>query len=47
MKSPGADENDTGLPSVLPQTWRGVYVFVLATFALWAILLTILTWVYS
>jgi hypothetical protein len=42
--SPSSD-NDTGLP-LLP-TWRAVYLFVLATFILWVVLLTALSQIYS
>jgi hypothetical protein len=35
------DEADTGLP-LLP-TWRAVYLFVMAVFVLWIVLLTAFT----
>jgi hypothetical protein len=42
-KRPSAaiDDNDTGLPGF--RTWRAVYVFVLASFVLWVVLLLLLT----
>jgi hypothetical protein len=38
---PPPDDADTGLPGF--RTWRGVYGFVLAVFALWVGLLALLT----
>ena len=38
---PASDDDDTGLP-MLP-TWPAVYALVLGVFALWVILLTILS----
>lgn len=35
------DENKTGLP--WPSSWTGAYIFVLASFILWIILLVALT----
>jgi hypothetical protein len=35
------DENKTGLP--WPSSWKGAYIFVLASFILWIILLVALT----
>jgi hypothetical protein len=43
--SPPPKEEATGLP--LLHTWKGVYVFVLATFALWIALLIALTKAFS
>jgi hypothetical protein len=46
MKPPAAsDDNVTGL-RLLP-TWRGVYWFVLISFAVFVVLLTVLTRMYS
>jgi hypothetical protein len=44
---PGQNKNDddTGLPGL--RTWRRVYIFVLAAFAVWVVLLIILTRAYS
>ena len=39
MTPPDADET-TGLPGL--RSWRAVYIFVLAVFALWVALLTLL-----
>jgi len=41
----GVDDEATGL-KLLP-TWRGVYVFVLGSFALWIALLVALTKIFS
>jgi hypothetical protein len=43
----GTDNDDasTGLP--WPATWRGVYLFVIASFILWVVLLAALAEVYS
>ena len=43
--SPDTKPGETGLP--LLRTWRAVYVFVLATFALWIALLVALTKLFS
>jgi hypothetical protein len=45
--TPGPTPNDetTGFPGL--RTWRGVYTFVLAVFALWIVLLIALTRAYS
>ena len=39
------EDEATGLP--WPQSWRGVYGFVLGVFVLWVTLLTVLTQSYS
>jgi hypothetical protein len=39
------NDDATGLPGL--RTWRGVYTFVLATFAIWVVLLIALTRAYS
>ena len=47
-RKPGhMDSNDreTGLPWL--RTWRGVYLFVFGCFALWVVLLVMLTVIYS
>ncbi|MBU6453246.1 MAG: hypothetical protein KGS72_15795 [Cyanobacteria bacterium REEB67] len=36
-----SESESTGLP--WPKTWRGTYVFVLCSFALWLVLLIALT----
>lgn len=36
-----SDDDATGLPAI--PSWPGVYAFVLGTFALWIILLTVLS----
>jgi len=41
----GLDEKETGLPGF--RSWRAVYVFVLATFVVWVLLLTALTELFS
>jgi len=43
-KSPTGNQ-DTGLP--LFHSWKGVYLFVLASFVLWVALLILLTRMYS
>ena len=45
--TPGPTPNDdtTGFPGL--RTWRGVYTFVLAVFAIWIVLLIALTRAYS
>jgi hypothetical protein len=57
MKSPGTsptppgapgsspDEKETGLPGF--RSWRAVYLFVLATFVVWVVLLAALTELFS
>lgn len=40
-----ADDEATGLPGL--SSWRAVYGAVLGMFALWVVLLTVLTWWYS
>ena len=42
---PKPNDETTGFPGV--RTWRGVYVFVLVTFAIWVVLLIALTRAYS
>jgi hypothetical protein len=41
VKSSAHETEGTGLPFF--QTWRGVYLFVLASFVLWVALLILLT----
>jgi hypothetical protein len=45
--TPEPERNDevTGLPGL--RTWRAVYLFVLGTFIVWVVLLTVLTWAFS
>ena len=43
--SPTPNDETTGFPGL--RTWRGVYTFVLAVFALWIVLLIALTRAYS
>jgi hypothetical protein len=45
--TPGPQRNDdqTGFPGL--RTWRGVYTFVLFTFAVWVALLIVLTKAFS
>ena len=51
MKRPAAAEisvpesEETGLPFF--RSWKGIYLFVLGTFALWVALLIALTKIYS
>ena len=42
---PKPNDDTTGFPGL--RTWRGVYTFVLAVFALWIVLLVALTRAYS
>ena len=42
---PKPNDDTTGFPGL--RTWRGVYTFVLAVFALWIVLLIALTRAYS
>jgi hypothetical protein len=42
---PKPTDEQTGFPGV--RTWRGVYVFVLITFAVWVVLLIWLTRAFS
>ena len=42
---PKPTDERTGFPGV--RTWRGVYVFVMVTFALWIVLLLALTRAFS
>jgi hypothetical protein len=42
---PKPSDETTGLPGL--RTWRGVYVFVLVTFAVWILLLLLLTKAFS
>lgn len=42
---PKPNDERTGFPGL--RTWRGVYVFVLVTFALWVVLLIALTRAFS
>ena len=42
---PTPNDETTGFPGL--RTWRGVYTFVLAVFALWIVLLIALTRAYS
>jgi hypothetical protein len=42
---PNPNDERTGFPSL--RTWRGVYIFVMVTFALWIALLLWLTRAYS
>ncbi len=44
-RPPAGEAGATGLP--LFRTWKGVYLFVLATFVLWMALLIVLTKLYS
>jgi hypothetical protein len=39
------DNKDTSLPAF--KTWRGVYIFVFATFVAWVVLLALLQWFFS
>ena len=47
MKSPGPTQpnEDTGLPGF--RTWKSVYFFVLASFAVWIALLMALSWMFE
>lgn len=46
MSAPKNENNDaTGLPGL--RSWRAVYIFVLATFAVWVLLLIVLTEIFS
>jgi len=42
---PKPNDETTGFPGL--RTWRGVYIFVLVTFAVWVVLLIALTRAYS
>jgi hypothetical protein len=42
---PQPDDEKTGFPGL--RTWRGVYTFVLITFAVWVALLILLTRMFS
>ena len=42
---PKPNDETTGFPGL--RTWRGVYTFVLVTFALWVVLLIVLTRMFS
>jgi hypothetical protein len=42
---PTPNDETTGFPGL--RTWRGVYTFVLAVFAVWIVLLIALTRAYS
>ena len=42
---PTPNDESTGFPGL--RTWRGVYTFVLVTFAVWILLLIALTRAYS
>jgi hypothetical protein len=42
---PKPDDERTGFPGL--RTWRGVYIFVLVTFAVWVALLIALTRAFS
>lgn len=42
---PKSNDEQTGFPGL--RTWRGVYTFVLVTFAVWVVLLILLTRAYS
>lgn len=42
---PKPNDERTGFPGL--RTWRGVYVFVMVTFALWVVLLIALTRAFS
>lgn len=42
---PKPNDEGTGFPGL--RTWRGVYTFVLITFAAWVVLLIVLTRAYS
>ena len=42
---PKPNDEKTGFPGL--RTWRGVYTFVLVTFALWVALLILLTRMFS
>jgi hypothetical protein len=42
---PTPNDETTGFPGL--RTWRGVYTFVLAVFAIWIVLLIALTRAYS
>jgi hypothetical protein len=44
-RPPAAESGETGLPWL--GSWRGVYLFVLATFVLWIALLWLLTSLFS
>jgi len=40
-ETPSSETRETGLP--WPETWKGVYLFVLGSFLLWIVLLVALT----
>ena len=42
---PKPNDETTGFPGL--RTWRGVYTFVLVTFAVWVVLLILLTRAFS
>lgn len=42
---PQPDDEQTGFPGL--RSWRGVYIFVLVTFAVWIVLLLALTRAFS
>jgi hypothetical protein len=43
--SPAIDEENTGLASL--RTWNSLYIFVVAVFILWVVLLQLLTRIFS
>ncbi|HEY1716833.1 MAG TPA: hypothetical protein VGH42_00900 [Verrucomicrobiae bacterium] len=45
VKIPTTESEETGLPFF--QTWKAVYLFVLATFVFWIALLVALTEIFS
>jgi hypothetical protein len=42
---PKPNDERTGFPGL--RTWRGVYIFVMVTFAIWIVLLLVLTRAFS
>jgi len=45
LRDPRSDAEPPGLPGF--RTWRGVYLFVFAWFALVVVLLALFTWTFS